>query len=384
MKTPIRRLDSLTHNDTAATKLINDNFEALQQGVEDALSRSGKKPNFMDDVLDMNMHRIINIADPIDDYDLANKHYVDTKVAEEETRAKAAEQAEKEARIAADNVLDGKITAEANRAKGVEGTLSNLTTTAKSNLVAAINEVDAHADSISSTISGYGNIVTHNVSEFATAAQGAKADTAVQPADIGNGTITLTQGGTTKGTFTTNQSGNTTIDLDAGGGGSSGIANSIIIRDISASSFTSTPATADVPAIYFAHIDVSAYVEDDKKYVPFVEYISDGGAYSRLDIIQNMASDCYYQHGSKLVSLRFYNEDVWHSAKYNVFLLEVEDDTNYVIRGMTNGLDGVAANAQITENLVTSISGSSTDTQYPSAKCVYDIVGDIETLLQSV
>lgn len=40
------------------------------------------------------------------------------------------------------------------------------------------------------------------------------------PSDIGNGTITLTQGGTTKGSFTTNQSGNTTIDLDAGGGGS--------------------------------------------------------------------------------------------------------------------------------------------------------------------
>lgn len=37
--------------------------------------------------------------------------------------------------------------------------------------------------------------------------------------DIGNGTITFTQGGVTKGTITTNQSENTTIDLDAGGGG---------------------------------------------------------------------------------------------------------------------------------------------------------------------
>ena len=36
---------------------------------------------------------------------------------------------------------------------------------------------------------------------------------------VGNGTITITQGGITKGTFTTNQSGNTTIALDAGGGG---------------------------------------------------------------------------------------------------------------------------------------------------------------------
>ena len=36
---------------------------------------------------------------------------------------------------------------------------------------------------------------------------------------VGDGTITITQGGTTKGTFTVNQSGDTTIDLDAGGSG---------------------------------------------------------------------------------------------------------------------------------------------------------------------
>lgn len=37
-----------------------------------------------------------------------------------------------------------------------------------------------------------------------------------------------------------------------------------------------------------------------------------------------------------------------------------------------------------TTNKVTSISSSSTDTQYPSAKCVYDLIGDIETLLSEV
>jgi hypothetical protein len=36
------------------------------------------------------------------------------------------------------------------------------------------------------------------------------------------------------------------------------------------------------------------------------------------------------------------------------------------------------------ENKVTSISSSSTDTQYPTAKCVYDIVGDIESLLETL
>lgn len=35
-------------------------------------------------------------------------------------------------------------------------------------------------------------------------------------------------------------------------------------------------------------------------------------------------------------------------------------------------------------NLVTSISAQSTNTQYPSAKCLYDIVGDIESLLSTI
>ena len=39
---------------------------------------------------------------------------------------------------------------------------------------------------------------------------------------------------------------------------------------------------------------------------------------------------------------------------------------------------------QTVGNLVTSVSASSTDSQYPSAKCVYDLVGDIETLLSQV
>lgn len=72
MKTEIKKLDSLSHNDTAATKLINDNFAALQQGIEDSLSRSGKTPNFMDTTLDMNSRRVINTGDPVDETDAVN------------------------------------------------------------------------------------------------------------------------------------------------------------------------------------------------------------------------------------------------------------------------------------------------------------------------
>ena len=39
---------------------------------------------------------------------------------------------------------------------------------------------------------------------------------------------------------------------------------------------------------------------------------------------------------------------------------------------------------QTKSNLVTSLSSSSTDTQYPSAKCVYDLIGDIDTALDLI
>ena len=39
---------------------------------------------------------------------------------------------------------------------------------------------------------------------------------------------------------------------------------------------------------------------------------------------------------------------------------------------------------QTTQNLVTSISSESTDAQYPSAKCMYDILGDVETLINAL
>lgn len=39
---------------------------------------------------------------------------------------------------------------------------------------------------------------------------------------------------------------------------------------------------------------------------------------------------------------------------------------------------------ETTSNKVTSISSSSTDNEYPTAKCVYDIIGNIQTLLQNI
>ena len=55
---------------------------------------------------------------------------------------------------------------------------------------------------INDTIGGYGDIVTHDASEFATSAQGTKADTAVQPSDITNVERTTNKTTTLSGTST--------------------------------------------------------------------------------------------------------------------------------------------------------------------------------------
>lgn len=47
-----------------------------------------------------------------------------------------------------------------------------------------INSIQEDIEGIENTLNTYGDIVTHNVAEFATAAQGAKANTAVQPEDL--------------------------------------------------------------------------------------------------------------------------------------------------------------------------------------------------------
>ena len=41
-------------------------------------------------------------------------------------------------------------------------------------------------------------------------------------------------------------------------------------------------------------------------------------------------------------------------------------------------------NVETANNKVTEINSSSTDSEYPSAKCVYDIIGDIESLLGGI
>lgn len=71
---------------------------------------------------------------------------------------------------------------------------------------------------------------------------------------------------------------------------------------------------------------------------------------------------------------------------------DIDGKKNFIQTPTINGKD-IATQEKLNEvsnskenisNKVTSISSLSTDDEYPSAKCVYDIVGNIETLLGGI
>ena len=104
-KVDIKRLDSVTKNDTTATEQINDNFKALQEAIENTLSRDGTGPNFMDADLDMNSYRIINSANPVEDNDIVNLKYVEERIGGAVEAAKTATSAATQAANSAQSAL---------------------------------------------------------------------------------------------------------------------------------------------------------------------------------------------------------------------------------------------------------------------------------------
>lgn len=64
--------------------------------------------------------------------------------------------------------------------------------------------------------------------------------------------------------------------------------------------------------------------------------------------------------------------------------IDVQEDGFYVVDSELYIGSRIDTPCEKTTNKVTSLSSSSTDTQYPSAKCVYDIIGNIEILLSAI
>lgn len=104
-KVDIKRLDSVTKNDTTATEQINSNFKALQDAIENTLSRNGTGPNYMDADLDMNSYRIINSSGPVEDNDIVNLKYVEERIGGAVEASKTAVSAASQAANSAQSAL---------------------------------------------------------------------------------------------------------------------------------------------------------------------------------------------------------------------------------------------------------------------------------------
>lgn len=59
---------------------LNNNFQAIEEAFDNTISRDGSTPNSMDVDLDMNNNKVLNVKNPTQDYDIANKGYVDQSV----------------------------------------------------------------------------------------------------------------------------------------------------------------------------------------------------------------------------------------------------------------------------------------------------------------
>ena len=65
-------------------------------------------------------------------------------------------------------------------------------------------------------------------------------------------------------------------------------------------------------------------------------------------------------------------------------VLNQNDQTKKIAFSVIKSSIGTPQNVELTTNKVTTLSSASTDTQYPSAKCVYNIIGDVETILETL
>lgn len=63
---------------------------------------------------------------------------------------------------------------------------------------------------------------------------------------------------------------------------------------------------------------------------------------------------------------------------------ETLDSDDFKVENGKLSVNGTLEGVEQIANKVTSLSSSSTDTQYPSAKAVYDVIGDVVTLLDAL
>src|ERR1700761_7403351 len=64
-KITLNDVGSISQNPTTAQATINDNFDIIQTAFDNTLSRDGTSPNQMENNVDMNSFRVLNLPSPV-------------------------------------------------------------------------------------------------------------------------------------------------------------------------------------------------------------------------------------------------------------------------------------------------------------------------------
>ena len=171
-KVDIKRLDSVTKNDTTATEQINDNFQALQAAIENTVSRDGTVPNYMDADLDLNSYRIINAGDPVGERDVVTLKYFEEKAggaieaaAEAKASASKAASSAQSALVASNNAI-GQLAQAEGLLIAAEGQLEDT----KQYIDVAKSDIDSTVTQAKADVNSAIDVATMDISNTSTAA----------------------------------------------------------------------------------------------------------------------------------------------------------------------------------------------------------------------
>lgn len=240
-------------------------------------------------------------------------------------------------------------------------------------------------------------VETQTVTLATVATSGSYNDLSNKPTipTVNNSTITFTQGGVTKGSFTLNQASGDTIALDAGGGGGSsytaGTGIDITNDVISVTSPTLTNNTSKGLSI----LGTSSNTYNSTSIGKYAEAtgmgsvaISDSygtavasGTYSTCvggdSSVTGTGATAYGNHAKATAN---YAIQIGYgtNSEANSFYAATSSSNNWKLLGS----DGVIPAGRL--NIVSSVTSASTNSEMVGAKLFYDTCGDIETLINAL
>lgn len=209
---------------------------------------------------------------------------------------------------------------------------------------------------------------------------------------VNNPTITFTQGGTTKGTITLNQSGDQTIALDAGGGGSSytagtGINISSDVISVTSPTLTNTATGSNSITILGTATSYGNGINIGYGSQSFTNCVAIGANAKATANPAVAIGELSEATGMFSIALGEMAKAKATGATQIGYGTNNEENSVYMATGYSNNWKMLGSDGKIPSGrlpIATSVSSSSTNSETVGAKLFYDTCGDIETLINAL